>query len=112
MKKYYIYMLRCEDNSLYTGITNNLKKRLKEHFNKEKKCAKYTRSHQARTIEAVWETENKRFALKLEFHIKRLTKDKKEKLIKKENLKKFLDDKIDCDLYKKINKETINNLLK
>ena len=29
---YYIYMLRCEDNSIYTGITKELKRRMKEHF--------------------------------------------------------------------------------
>lgn len=29
---YYTYILRCHDNSLYTGITNNLKRRMEEHF--------------------------------------------------------------------------------
>ena len=40
-KKFYVYILRCSDNSLYTGWTTNLKRRLKEH--KEGKGAKYTR---------------------------------------------------------------------
>ena len=35
---YYIYMLRCKDNSIYTGITTNIENRMKEHFNKEKIC--------------------------------------------------------------------------
>ena len=42
---YFVYILRCEDNTLYTGITNNLEKRMNEHFSKSKECAKYTKSH-------------------------------------------------------------------
>ena len=38
---YFVYILRCEDNSLYTGITNNLEKRMKEHFTRNKQCAKF-----------------------------------------------------------------------
>lgn len=39
---YYTYILRCKDNSLYTGITTNIKRRLKEHKEKGEKAAKYT----------------------------------------------------------------------
>ena len=46
---YYIYMLRCEDNSIYTGITTNLENRMKQHFTKEN-CAKYTYTHTARKL--------------------------------------------------------------
>ena len=38
---FYTYMIRCADNSLYTGITNNIEKRLSAHQNK--KGAKYTK---------------------------------------------------------------------
>lgn len=44
---YYTYMLRCSDNSIYTGMTNNLEKRLSEHLSKSKQGAKYTKSHNA-----------------------------------------------------------------
>lgn len=44
-RMYYTYILRCSDNSLYTGITNNLQRRMEEHFNQTKKCAKYTLRH-------------------------------------------------------------------
>lgn len=37
---YYIYMLRCEDNSIYTGITVDLERRMKEHFEKTRKMRK------------------------------------------------------------------------
>ena len=44
---YYTYMLRCSDNSIYTGMTNNLEKRIAEHLSKSKQGAKYTKSHNA-----------------------------------------------------------------
>ena len=47
---YYVYMLRCTDNSLYTGITTDLERRMSEHFSKDKKCAKYTRRHNAKKM--------------------------------------------------------------
>ena len=83
---YYIYMLRCEDNSIYTGIAKDLEHRLNEHFTKDEKCAKYTKSHKAKKLEIALETKNKSLASKLEYAIKKLDKSKKEKLIKDPNL--------------------------
>ena len=102
---YYTYMLRCTDNSIYTGITSNLERRMEEHFSQNEKCAKYTSSHKAEKLEAVWESENKSLASKLEFHIKKgLTKKEKEELIKDSDLlSKFLGNKIEADNYKRIN---------
>lgn len=78
---YYTYMLRCIDNSIYTGITDNLERRMKEHFEQDKKCAKYTLSHKVIKVECAWETENRSLASKLEYAIKHLPKQKKEELI-------------------------------
>lgn len=78
--KWYVYMLRCEDRSLYTGITNNLEKRYQEHFNK--KGAKYTMSHPVIKIEAFFEVNNRSEASKLEYKIKKFDKKSKENLIK------------------------------
>ncbi len=101
---YYTYMLRCTDNSIYTGITSDLERRMEEHFSQNEKCAKYTASHQAEKLEAVWESENKSLASKLEFHIKKsLTKREKEELIKDSNLlNKYLGNKIESIKYKRI----------
>jgi putative endonuclease len=99
---YYIYMLRCEDNSIYTGITTNIERRMKEHFEKDKKCAKYTFTHSAKSLEALWKTENKSLASKLEFNIKKLRKQEKEELIKKKDLKKYLSNKIEVEKYELI----------
>ena len=96
---YYTYMLRCIDSSIYTGITNNIEKRMKEHFDKAKQGAKYTKSHDASKLEAVWKSENKQLASKLEYHIKKLKKDKKEELILNNNLDILLSDKINSKEY-------------
>lgn len=79
---YYIYMLRCKNNSIYTGITKDLERRFNEHKNKTKKCAKYTYFHDVVCIEAAWECEDRSMASKLECYIKRLSKSEKEALIK------------------------------
>ena len=100
---YYVYMLRCTNSSIYTGITNNLERRMKEHFNKDKKCAKYTLTHTAEKLECAWETEDRVFASKLEYHIKKLVKGKKEELILNKNLESVLEGKIDFNKYKVYN---------
>ncbi|MBE5821835.1 MAG: GIY-YIG nuclease family protein [Clostridiales bacterium] len=79
---YYVYMLRCEDNSIYTGITTDINRRFEEHLSKEEKCAKYTLTHNVKKIENVWETENRILASKLEYRIKKLKKEQKESLLK------------------------------
>lgn len=101
---YYIYMLRCEDNSIYTGITTDLERRMSEHFEKNEKCAKYTNSHTPKKLEKVWKTTTKSLASKLEYHIKKLPKLKKEGLVNNiYDIQDVLSDKIETDLYELYN---------
>ena len=100
---YYIYMLRCEDNSIYTGITTDVERRMQEHSSKGKKCAKYTLKHSALRMEKVWQAEDRALASKLEHYIKTLSKNQKEELIIKNNLEELLGSKIDCSKYFKSN---------
>lgn len=81
-KKYYVYMLRCEDNSIYTGITTDVDRRFEEHLGKRSKGAKYTKNHKPVRVEKVLEVMNRVEASKLEYKIKRMTKGQKEELIK------------------------------
>lgn len=97
---YYIYMLRCEDNSIYTGITTDIDRRMQEHFGKNDKCAKYTKTHTPKKLESLWSAENKSLASKLEYNIKKLPKEAKETLIKSHKLEDFLSDKLDVSVYK------------
>lgn len=100
--EYYVYMLRCADYSIYTGITTDLNRRMTEHFSQNEKCAKDTLRHKAKKLECVWKTQDRVLASKLEFHIKRLNKKQKEELIEKNNLEEQLFSKIDSFKYTKI----------
>ncbi len=73
---YYIYILRCQDNSLYTGIARDWEKRYTEHL--EGRGAKYTRSHKPSCIEGVWEAFGRADASKVECFVKSFPKNKKE----------------------------------
>lgn len=81
---YYTYILRCEDGSLYTGITTDLARRFTEHSGQDGKGAKYTASHRPVQYEAVWESPDRAYASKLEYRLKGLTKQDKELLIQGE----------------------------
>lgn len=95
---YYTYMLRCEDGSLYTGITTDLERRFAEHGGKSGKGAKYTTSRRPVCYEAAWESSGRSEALKLELRIKALSKQEKERLIQGE-----IPEGLDLSLYININ---------
>ena len=75
----YVYMLRCRDGSLYTGWTNDLEKRLKAHNSGV--ASKYTRARLPAELVYYEEWESKEAAMSREWHIKRLTREEKLKLI-------------------------------
>jgi len=73
---WFVYILRCSDDSLYTGVTTNLSRRVNEH-NNSKKGAKYTRTRQP--VQLVWSAEcgSRSEAMKREASIKKLNRPKK-----------------------------------
>jgi putative endonuclease len=73
--KWTVYLVRCSDDSLYCGITNDLDNRLKNH--NSGKGAKYTRSRRPVKLVGASPEMTKSEALKLEYRIKRLPVDKK-----------------------------------
>lgn len=75
-KTWYVYMVRCSDGTLYTGITNNLEKRVAAH-NSGPNGARYTRSR--RPVELVFAEQagSKSNAAKREYQIRRLPRAKK-----------------------------------
>ena len=75
----YVYMLRCRDGSLYTGWTNDLEKRLKAHNSGS--ASKYTRTRLPAELVYFEEWERKEAAMSREWHIKRLSREEKLKLI-------------------------------
>ncbi len=82
----YTYMIRCKDQTIYTGITKDVKRRMEEHKKREKECAKYTKTHHFLRLEAVFEAASWSEAARLEYAIKRLNKKQKEQLIEKPEL--------------------------
>jgi len=79
---YYLYILKCKDKTLYTGITTNLKRRISEH-NGNKLGAKYTSSRRPVKLVFFKKFKNRSLASKEEARIKKLTRLQKLKLIKK-----------------------------
>ena len=100
-KMYYTYMLRCKEQSIYVGITTDVERRLEEHVKKTEKGAKYTKSHDAIKMEAIWESKNRADASRLEYWIKHLTKKQKERLILEDCLD-ILKDKIVIEKYHRL----------
>ena len=76
----YTYILRCSDDTLYCGWTNDLQKRLASH--NAGKGAKYTRSRTPVTLVYYETFETKQEAMKREYAIKQLTRKQKEYLLK------------------------------
>lgn len=76
----YVYIVECSDGTYYTGWTNNLEKRIKMHSNG--RGAKYTRGRGPVKLVYYEEFNDKKEAMKREYIIKKLTRDKKEELIK------------------------------
>ena len=83
---HFVYIVRCKDDSLYTGYTTNVKERLITH--NSGKGAKYTRSRLPVSLVYYKRVDSKSMALRLEARIKKLTKKEKEALVKAFNLEK------------------------
>lgn len=73
-------MVRCEDGSLYTGITTDVARRFQEHASGGPKAAKYTRTHGAVEVAVTWDAPDRAAASRLEYRLKRLTHSEKERL--------------------------------
>ncbi len=80
MMAYFVYILKCADETLYTGITTDIKRRVEEH-NSSEKGAKYTKLR--RPVDLVYseESENRSTASKREYAIKKLSRAQKLELI-------------------------------
>lgn len=79
----YTYILECKDGTYYTGWTNNLEKRLKDH--NDGKGAKYTKTR--RPVVLIYHEifETKEEAMRREYAIKHMTRKEKEELIHNES---------------------------
>jgi len=76
---WYVYIVECNDASLYTGITNDINKRIKKH--NSGKGAKYTKTRLPVKLKIKFEANDRSEASKLEYKIKQLSRQEKLKLI-------------------------------
>ena len=79
---YFLYVIRCRDGSLYTGITTDMARRLAEHSRQLPGGARYTGAHPPLSVAALWQVGDRAAASRLEYRVKRLAKEKKERLIR------------------------------
>ncbi len=77
-----VYIVRCSDNSLYTGITTDIEKRIGEHNSGNKAGAKYTRSRGPVKLVYTEQTDSRSHAAKRESEIKKMDKKSKEMMLK------------------------------
>jgi putative endonuclease len=77
---FFVYIMQCEDGTFYTGYTNDLHRRARQHANG--KGARYTRSHKPLEIAYFEIFESRGAAMKREKQIKKLSHDQKADLIK------------------------------
>ena len=98
--RYYIYIVRCKDDSHYTGITTDPRRRMREHVLRLPAGAKYTKSHPVAALEALWSAETRSEASIFEAAIKRLRPEQKRKLIAQpDNFAALLANRLDPSRY-------------
>ena len=81
MNEWSVYIIRCDNSTLYTGISTDVPRRLQEHTSGDWKAAKYTKSFSS--IDLVYEIliGDRSLAAKIEYQIKKLPKHKKELVV-------------------------------
>ena len=77
---YYVYMLLCRGDSLYTGITPDLKHRMRQHMGQIKGGARFTALRPPQEIAALWTCPDRSTASKAEYAIKTLSPTEKRQL--------------------------------
>ena len=81
MNVWYVYIVRCADDTFYAGMTNDVERRIGEHNGDGRLGAKYTRARRPVKLEYQQQFETRSAACKFEWHIKKLNRKQKERLI-------------------------------
>ena len=98
---YYTYLLRCSDGTIYTGMTTDPERRLREHQRGGVKSARYTRVHGAVRMLAAFASASRSDACRLEAAVKSLTKAQKEALVSGDGLS-ILAERLDVSIYQAV----------
>ncbi len=79
---HYVYIVKCADGTYYTGYTNDLKRRIKQH--NEGEGAKYTKGRRPVKLVHSERFKSKSRAMQREYEVKQLTRQKKVEIIKQD----------------------------
>ena len=90
-KEWSVYLVRCANNSVYCGISNDVERRFKEHQSMGKKTAKYLRGKGPLQLVFLQLIGDRSLASQVEAIIKSLAKFEKEQIIKQQNLNLFIE---------------------
>ena len=78
---YYLYLIRCAGNRLYTGITTDPARRFREHRGEKPGGARFTGANPPESLEMVWTAPDRSAAQRAEYRLKHRTRVEKERLI-------------------------------
>ena len=79
--QWYVYILRCRNDALYTGVTTDLKRRLAEHGRSGRAAARFTRAFVPVALAYHCRVGSKRLAYQIEYRIKKLPRVRKIELV-------------------------------
>ena len=82
MSDWYLYLIRCRDDTLYTGISTDVDRRFAEHQSEGYTGSKYLKGRGPLSLVFKKKLGSRSLALKVEHRVKRMAKARKEKLIK------------------------------
>jgi len=83
MNDWFVYIVRCADDSLYTGIAIDVDRRIQEHNEGDKLAAKYTRARRPVVLVYQETCESRSVATKREIEIKKLSREEKEEFLRR-----------------------------
>jgi putative endonuclease len=84
--EWYVYMVRCRDGSLYTGVATDVNRRLSEHRQALTRAARYVKGRGPLTLVLRHKAGSRSLALRVEHEIKKLTRPQKEALVEFQEL--------------------------
>jgi len=82
-----VYIVRTVDNHLYSGVTTDVPRRFREHQSGGVRAAKYLIAHPPLAIEFTMPVGSRSLALKVEYHLKRLPRGRKEEVIRRQRMR-------------------------
>ena len=88
---YFVYIIETEEGTYYTGMTNNLARRMSEHLSNTSRSATYLRAHKPKYVVYLHECETRGDAIRLENRLKRDQKFKKERIGSRRDIREVID---------------------